>query len=326
MSSSAIDELICLSSIFGACRFRSQGAGGNISVKEGNVLYIKASGFKITSISKTNGFVGCDILSIKDSLQNSSEDLQRSIIQNHHLKPSMEALFHVLPKKYIVHIHPVFFCRYLCSKNATQLFSTTNFPNSLFVEYAKPGLELAQIILPRYKNESIIFLKNHGIILLSDSIDEIVNLYSTSVHSLENLVSECDQGSDIMIEYSINKSTGLVAKPAYSLYHVLPSSFLAITPDHYLFLDKAPLLSKNETIREDISDYYKVYKKYPCVLQVNNQIYCLGKNIEQCQNKEEYLLSYMDIMKSSHEMNEITEEQQMALLNSSSEKYRLNTL
>lgn len=316
-------DCIYLSNLFGACSHRCQGAGGNISVKDKNILYVKASGYRLSTITEDSGIVMCDIPMIKKCLDDNIEDIDTKP------KPSMEVFFHILPKKYIVHIHPTFFCKYLCRKEGRSIFSKENFVDSLYVEYTKPGIELAKKLFSLYKDESCIFLENHGIILLASTIDTLIQLYTRHETKLESIVQEKRKSSPIYLEHQIYKHTNLLAKPIYTIQNTLPTKFIAITPDHALFLKKSPLKIKDTfSLEKELDDWIQENKEQPSILQVDGHIYCLAKNYYQCQNKEEYLLSYFDIVESYKEASymELREYDIQELNNCNKEKYRLNTL
>lgn len=317
----AKDDLLILCSIFGSCLKRSQGAGGNISVKQGNTLWIKASGIRLSSVSTTTGYVECDISKIHQCYKNENENLDETVIGGPSKKPSMETFFHLLPKSHIVHIHPTFFCSYLCSAELRTIFSNEMASNSLYIPYIKPGIQLAKHILPHYSNESIIFLENHGIILLGDSIESIIHLYEDTLTKLEKIVQAKANESSISIEYKIHKLSNQFAKPIYGLSS-LPTHFLPISPDHFLFLQNRPLISSKIYLEEDFHKWMEVTSTPPSILQVDFQVYSLAPTYELCTNKEEYLRSYLDIYPTA---TILSEENQKELLTCPKEKIRLTS-
>lgn len=139
----------------------SPGMGGNISVKsKGQVeltghMLIKSSGEDLKNVNHQTTIMWFD----KDST-----------IWEEKLKPSMEYLMHLnIPSKYVVHYHPIYVLPYLCSDY------TFNFGSA--IDYIHPGKPLADEIKKIENLENIIFLKNHGVVIHADSIDEIKKLY-----------------------------------------------------------------------------------------------------------------------------------------------------
>jgi rhamnose utilization protein RhaD (predicted bifunctional aldolase and dehydrogenase) len=309
-------DLVYLCSLFGACSKRTQGAGGNISVKQNNLLWIKASGIKLSSVSKKSGYACCNIDTLLELFANANENLQSALAYPESESPSMETFFHLLPFSHIVHIHPTFFCKYLCSKESSSIFTTTNFPSSLYIPYTKPGYPLAKKIFDTYTKETIIFLENHGIILLGNSVQNVVELFSHTTEILESIVNEKYTASSLMIEHKLYHLTFEFAKPVYPVL-ILPNHFDPITPDHVLFLKEAPFFTTKDTLEKDILES----KTIPSVIRVDKQIYTLGKTVEQAQNKEDYLQSYVEIWSES---TYLQAENINDLLNCSKEKLRMN--
>jgi ribulose-5-phosphate 4-epimerase/fuculose-1-phosphate aldolase len=313
----AEQDFLKLCTLFGACSKRSQGAGGNISVKQANTLWIKASGYRLTAVTKTSGYVKCHIPTLQELYQKNIETFEESIGG----KPSMESFFHLLPKSHIVHIHPTFFCKYLCSIQSKAIFTSNHFPNSLYVPYVKPGLPLAKSIFPHYTNESVIFLENHGIILLSDSVESMIELYETSLATLEQIVGTNANQSSLSVEYKLTQLFNQTVKPIYTLPS-LPNFFSPISPDHFLFLQPQPFLTAAKTVEHDCQNWL-AENKAPSVVQVDNQVYCLALSYDLCTNKEEYLRSYLEIDSTT---TILTLQDQQDLLTCPKENHRLNSL
>ena len=309
-------DLVYLCSLFGACSKRTQGAGGNISVKQEGLLWIKASGTRLSAVSKKSGFACCKLDTLHELFERGSECLTSALAYPESEPPSMETFFHLLPYSHIVHIHPTFFCKYLCSKQARTIFSAENFPNSSYIYYIKPGYPLANAIFEYHSNETVIFLENHGIILLGNSVDEIIQLFTDTTYKLEKVVDEKNLASPIAIEHQLYQLTNEFAKPVYPGL-TIPSYFDPITPDHFLFLKEAPLITTKDTLEKDLLDC----KSMPSVVRVDKHTYTLGKTVEQAQNKEDYLQSYVEIWSDSTYLNQ---ENTAELLSCSKEKLRMN--
>jgi L-fuculose-phosphate aldolase len=156
------------------------GMEGNISGKIEDGLLIKASGQRLSELSK-NSLV--------------KFDLDGNQLSNFSKRGSMELGFHTLLLKfdninYISHTHPTNTVKILCSKYSNLFSNNRLFPDqvifngekSCLVPYAKPGDELTKII-EEYVNKFIdeegyfpklILLENHGIIACGKTIDECV--------------------------------------------------------------------------------------------------------------------------------------------------------
>ena len=129
--------------------------GGNISVKLKDDIIIKSSGVDLKS--------EIDRVSTKDK----SFEFYKKWTEIDYLKPSMEINFHkAIKSKYVLHYHPVYI-----------LLLQDDLPfDADVIDYIKPGSdELTEAVSKC--NKKIIYLKNHGVILHSDSLQEIKELY-----------------------------------------------------------------------------------------------------------------------------------------------------
>jgi putative hydrolase of the HAD superfamily len=174
--------------------FWIQGAGGNISEKDGDRLWIKASGMRLDSVSRDKGIACLALdgflnaleelnLKTKDAEQYYSDTLKKySVHLNQYSRPSMEAGFHaVLPAKWICHFHSltaILMCHVwssdqerFCSwwKLATQ---DSCFQTFCVIPPYQPGLELSHAVRDKADNQTIL-LQNHGVILQLSDVSEL---------------------------------------------------------------------------------------------------------------------------------------------------------
>ena len=156
------------------------GMEGNISGKIDDGLLIKASGQRLSELSKSSLV---------------KFDLDGNQLSNLSKRGSMELGFHTFLLKFdninfISHTHPSNTVKILCSKYSSLFSDNRLFPDqviyngekSCLVPYAKPGEELTKIIeecVNKFiENEGyfpkLILLENHGIIACGKTIDECV--------------------------------------------------------------------------------------------------------------------------------------------------------
>ena len=143
------------------------GFGGNISIKGESEIMIKASGQDLKHRNHIVTLVsGCEIICSARSYTSENVSLT---------KPSMELSFHqAIDYKYVIHYHPVYVLPYLCMESMDSFY----YPHEhILVGYKNPGIDLAGEIV-KTPNAKVIFLKSHGVILASDSIEEINDNYN----------------------------------------------------------------------------------------------------------------------------------------------------
>ncbi len=183
-----------------------QGGGGNSSYKFDNrLMAIKASGFSMSDITETSGYVTVDyakiLLDYSVLSQNNSEEID---IEAETLKinldsitpidgmastrPSVEVGFHSYLKKAVIHTHSVYSNLLCCAKEGKNIvydiFEGTGL-GFVYLPFISPGftlsLELANAVKEyEYtygKQPEVIFMHSHGIIVHSDDPDTAIEIH-----------------------------------------------------------------------------------------------------------------------------------------------------
>ena len=109
-----------LCNLFGSSTDLVQGSGGNFSVKTTTHIQIKSSGTLLADTTTTSGFVICSLAKLHELLENDSIQTRDAVVGGDAQKaPSMEDFFHLIPKKWVIHIHPTFLLGKLCTPSAS---------------------------------------------------------------------------------------------------------------------------------------------------------------------------------------------------------------
>ncbi len=196
-----------------------QGPGGNTSVKFDGKMMIKASGFTFSDVAEGKGYAAVNIEDVFSSGNISNKKADEIVIHCRPLnsRPSMEFQFHAILNKFVLHTHSVYADVALCSDNSADLlndiFSRKDF---LLLPYVTPGLPIAKRLLIEMKKKTlppIIFLKNHGIIVHHDDLEEAIRIYDDVERQLKNkfaLPGATDEMDRVEkssgIEFSISKN------------------------------------------------------------------------------------------------------------------------
>ncbi|NLC68589.1 MAG: class II aldolase, partial [Clostridiaceae bacterium] len=208
-----LEELEIISKAAGDFPGYVQGGGGNTSVKlDEELMAVKASGFKLKQITSREGFVVVNYKNIKEYFGKvypaADVDYEQDFIKYTmdnvielegiaRLRPSVEAGFHSILKRYVIHTHPVYANIICCSKQGKQLAGDI-FPGNewdwVWISYVNPGFYLMVKIkeaIEAYKEEKgrvpdIFFMENHGLIVTSDCRDSCIELH----HAVNNRISE----------------------------------------------------------------------------------------------------------------------------------------
>ena len=131
-----------------------QNKGGNMSYRHRNVMAITQSGLTFDNVSMTSGYIFVDVETLQPIFPDSD-------------KPSMESSIHKQMTNCVLHTHPVYVLCALCAENSRQILDQILTDDIEFVEYYNPGSELSDQFP---KGKSIVFAKNHGLFVSSDSL------------------------------------------------------------------------------------------------------------------------------------------------------------
>ncbi len=168
----------------------NQGAGGNTSIKSGDILFIKPSGKRIGEIQEKGHLSQVKTEDLKSKLFqlfNNKEpstfevqyktSLEEATIKNS-VRPSMECGFHAcLSGEFVFHFHSVIaigMAEIAAEKKESKnnLFKDwyeknwqANFGKYTVIEPCLPGFELSRAIAESPEETKIYFLKNHGVVL-----------------------------------------------------------------------------------------------------------------------------------------------------------------
>ena len=174
-----LDALRRLSARVGADPLLVQAAGGNTSLKQDGVMWIKASGTWLKDAKARDIFVPVDHAALMAALaQNdprceSCADFVRTDLNDTGLRPSIETTVHALmPQRVVVHVHCVNTIAWAIRADGEERLSERlDGFTWAFVPYARPGLELAGAISSRMRpGVDVLVLGNHGLAVAADTV------------------------------------------------------------------------------------------------------------------------------------------------------------
>lgn len=224
-----------------------QGAGGNLSVKSGGVMWIKASGTRLGEAADRQIFVAMDEARTREAVL-VTEDLASCVLpdQGGTLRPSIEAALHVLlPHRFVFHAHAVGTISAGLGENVGDLVTTlpSTF-DTVVIPYAKPGVELARAVLaadvPAYVpgRPLVLVLRNHGIVVGCDDADLAVQTLIHVDEHFRGAPAPVQGGSSLLATapgYDLVFGAGTVDERACAVLCAGP-----LTPDSVVFLGPRP--------------------------------------------------------------------------------------
>ena len=310
-----------------------QGAGGNVSWKEGDTLWIKGSGTWLANALYEDIFVPVHLKRLQEELANQNFDTKPQTIGDHPLKPSIETILHALmPHHIVVHLHAINPLSYLVTKNcqdSVQAICQKASIKGAFVCYHKPGQQLAKAIHKVLKDQpkaNVIFLKNHGIVIGGNSveeIDELLKLIDTAFAPRQTAPRESLVNSEILnspIDNYIPFHDKEVQNLVFSK-HLLKR----LKSDWVLFPDHAVFLGASANIFSSWDDFQKqaIDGATPELIFVENKGVFVNSGFNKAKTAQ--LRCYYDVISrvlSVDELDPLDEMSIASLLDWDAEKYR----
>ena len=306
-----LKEIIELSRHYGKDKEYVIAGGGNTSYKNDEYIWVKASGFALSTIDE-NGFVclsrekleiintrdySSDVLKREEEVKN---DLMASIVSNNGSRPSVESSLHnIINYPLVVHTHPTLGNSLLCSQNAEKYCNDLFGDEALYIEYTDPGYILFKKVAKELENfrkhkgsdPKIIMLENHGIFVSGNSSKEIIDTYEHIEKQItKNLKQELPSPQikdisapisspllflypdrDILFTKSVTSKLIMNFVKDEASFEAIATAF---TPDHIVYC-KSHYIIIDETNEEDvekmISDYADSYGYYPKVIGIKGK-------------------------------------------------------
>jgi len=181
IDSAAFTAFRTLSARLGQDPMRVQGPGGNTSIKDGDTLWIKASGTELLDAETRQIFVAVDRNAARAEAYGDGDGSCKTTVldPSNTLRPSIETTFHAaLNWPVVAHTHSIATLTHAVSAQgrAEAVYKLAGLPVA-FVPYAKPGLPLTRKILAEIKPYTqVIVLQNHGLICCAETVAQVAAL------------------------------------------------------------------------------------------------------------------------------------------------------
>ncbi|MBY3757635.1 class II aldolase [Azospirillum formosense] len=174
MRSQAEASFLETSARIGANPLFVQGAGGNTSLKLGDVLRVKASGTRLAQALEADIFVDVSLSRIRQGIRDGLSDpvagsWERSGASPGGLRPSIETSLHALmPQDTVFHVHCVNTLSWAVRTDAAdELAERCRGLSWIMVPYSKPGPDLTRAVASALTGQpaDVVILGNHGLIV-----------------------------------------------------------------------------------------------------------------------------------------------------------------
>lgn len=247
------DRFLDLSKRIGTDILKTQGAGGNTSLKNADTMWVKASGTWLAQAGDSDIMVPVRVPPLVEALREGdpraekATDFVIAALNASGLRPSIETSFHAaLPNAVVAHYHCVNTIALSVLKERDRILKAKLDATGLnwaAVPYRRPGTPLArEVDLAAATRPDVLILYNHGIIVTGETVDDVARRIERVSSALEMPARETPPPS---IETLERLSLGSAYAPAadrgshqvaLSPENVRLALGGSMYPDHVIFL------------------------------------------------------------------------------------------
>jgi len=255
-----------------------QGAGGNTSIKQDGILWIKASGLWLMHAREQEIMVPVALDALLGALERAdplAEQAQHFVCEDLNpsgLRPSIETTVHALmPQKVVVHVHCVETIALAVAENSESLIHErlAGFRHA-FVPYIRPGLPLARAIAASLgENTDVVVLGNHGLVVAAGTVAAAEMLLEKVTAALVTRPRLAPPADLVALEQlALNSNYQLPEDPAlHGLGTDVASWRIAsvgsLYPDQVIFLSDAITIARPGDTARDLEQPSRVLLIFP---------------------------------------------------------------
>ncbi len=343
MLKKALKELEKISKAVGSYPDLVQGGGGNTSVKiDAELMAIKASGYRLDQITENDGFSIVNYKNIKEYFcmvnigdRKDYEKVGATLVKQNiveledykTLRPSVEAGFHSILKKYVIHTHPVYGNILCCAKDGNKLmediFAQSGL-NCIWVPYIMPGfhltLSIKEIIQKYIKGQGafpqIIFMQNHGLIVTADDANECIDLHEKVNGVIKEYFKITEPYPQIQLEKQNHSQ--FIGKTRFTAHYIQNNVETLKFFQRVLYPDQIVYLGDDQISINGTNNRININTETGDVLY--NTGYLEAKTIEETLTAYLYVIYHID--KNGLELSTMTNKDISTIKNWDAEKHR----
>lgn len=244
-------EFLHLSAKCGQDPLLVQAAGGNTSIKEDGVLWVKASGTELADTLLKDIFLPVRLAPLLTGLERgdpaceTSADFVVKELNPKGLRPSIETTFHaVLPQRVVVHVHCVETISWASREDGEgELRTRLKGLDWVWVPYARPGLPLSMGLRARMSPiPSVVVLGNHGLVVAAETVEGAAKLLVEVGRLLRRPAAEPKPANWARLEEAAKGSSFVPVRDpqvhgiATDPFRLEVAAMGSLYPDHVIFL------------------------------------------------------------------------------------------
>ncbi len=265
-------DLVRFSASIGQDLNLAQAGGGNTSLKDNGVLWVKASGKWLARADQEEMFVPAPLEDVLRSVDDGREYTTESrTASGALLRPSVETTMHaVLPHSVVVHVHSVNTIAWAVEQNAADaLRPRLDGLRWAWLPYVHPGVQLARAIrdLPG-RTPDVLVLGNHGLVIGAGDCDRANALLVDVERRLERsgrtappaMVDELQELAPAGFRLPPDDEVHAIATDSYSGSIVSQGM---LYPDQCVYLGPAAIIREGAPAEQSVNNFVRAYSMAP---------------------------------------------------------------
>jgi len=258
-----------------SCRLGSdpmiiQGAGGNTSIKDGQLMWIKASGKWLMHALDEEVFVPVNRPRLLEAFENNDPRAEKALtfvdqqLNPLSLRPSIETTLHaVMKQRVVIHVHCVDTIALAIRADASDvLYDKLREFKWAIVPYVRPGLPLSRSIAESLSADTdVLVLGNHGLVVAADDVQSCISLLDRVRVALRQTVRLVEiathqlSSEDLGERYlpAQKQETTLLAFDDTALTVAAGGS---LYPDHVIFIGEGSVFARDGETADDVCARY----------------------------------------------------------------------
>jgi rhamnose utilization protein RhaD (predicted bifunctional aldolase and dehydrogenase) len=336
MISNTLSSLVAVSARIGGDPNLVQAGGGNTSLKEDGILWIKASGMWLAHAATEDMFVPVPMEDIDARVRSLDEKFPEYATRSGtKLRPSVETAMHaVLPQRVVIHVHSVTTISWAAQNGIKKELDTRlKGLRWAWIPYIHPGIPLALRIREEAGlNPEVLILGNHGLVVAADDVSAAEALLADVERRLKVNVRPAPQPDFHYLEKVATDTSWMPARD--ETLHTLatdPRSCQFVSqgtmyPDHCVYLGPAaPVKRRGESIDEAIERYSSKNQYAPAFLLVEGAGVLVSNNLSRAGGELLGCLKrVVERIPAEADVSYLEDSQVARLMNWDAEKYRIS--
>ena len=336
MAPQELESLITFSARIGRDLNLVQAGGGNTSLKDNGVLWIKASGKWLVNADQEEMFVPVPLADIMRDIADGRERYEEYTTSSGLLlRASVETTMHaVLPHRVVVHVHSVQAIAWAVRADGKEaLDSRLRGVRWAWIPYIHPGLPLARRIQQAQSEKpDVLILENHGLVVAADRCDTAAALLEEVERRLTILPQPAPDFDAPALtrladgtQWRVHRDEEIHALATNRLSAMIASTG-TMYPDHCVYLGPAAALVRvGESVESTVNQYMARYSYQPAFVLVEGKGVLSSSELSRAGRELLFCLKrVVERIPADTEIRYLEDFQVAKLMNWDAEKYRIS--